>query len=408
MHLEKTDVMESIFIGRQPIFDRDGGLYGYELLHRRFGEESARVVNGDRISADMLINAVLQVGIQQISGTHRAFINVTANLLKNPGLDALPSDQIVLEVLEDVMVDDALLARLETLHDHNFEIALDDFVCMPSRDALLNHADIVKLDVLALDDAELARHAVTLKQRGIRLLAEKVETHDMHRRLLSLGFDLFQGYFFARPETYESQKIAPNRLVMLELLSRVNDPDVTPEELSGIIRGDVSMSVTVLRWANGTLYGLKHAVESIERAIVVLGLQTIRNWVSLMALGRMGAKPSELLTMLLVRARTCELLASSSQRTNASAYFTVGLLSGLDVIMKLEMAVALEHVPLAAAQKAALLRHEGEFGHALNAVIAMELGDVAAVRFLDMTFEQINACYISAISWADSISRSGI
>lgn len=400
--------MESIFIGRQPIFDRDGHLYGYELLHRRAGEERATIDDGDRASADMLINALLSVGIAQISGPHRAFINVTANLLHNPGLLALPSAQVVLEVLEDVPVDAALLRRLRLLREHHFEIALDDYVCMPSRDALLDYADLVKLDVLALDPASLAEHAARLKQRGLRLLAEKVETHDMHRRLLSLGFDLFQGYYFARPETYQSQRVTPNKVVMLELLSRVNEPDVTPQELSNIIRGDVSMSVTVLRWANGSLYGFKHEVQSIERAIVVLGLQTIRNWVSLLVLSRMGTKPTELITTLLVRARTCELLATAASQENATAYFTVGLLSGLDVILKMEMSKALEQMPLASAQKLALLEHHGEFGAALMAVIALEAGNVDAAVFLELTFAQIRGCYLSAIRWADSVSTARI
>jgi EAL and modified HD-GYP domain-containing signal transduction protein len=400
--------MQNIFIGRQPILDRDGHLYGYELLHRRPGQDRASIDDGDRISADMLINAVLEIGIQRISGAHRAFINVTENLLKHSGLDTLPSDRVVLEVLEDVPVDAELLARLKVLRARNFEIALDDFVCMPSRDALIDHADIVKIDVLALDDAALETHAVTLRRRGVRLLGEKVETHAMYQRLRDLGFDLFQGYFFARPETYRSQKIAANKLVVLELLSRVNEPDITAHEVAGIIRADVSMAVTLLRWANGPLYGVKHAVESIERAIIVLGMQTVRNWVALMALSRMGAHPSELMIMLLVRARTCELMASTAQRNNESAFFTVGLLSGLDILLKMDMAQALAHMPLAADQKSALLRRDGDFGAALDAVTAMEAGNPAAARCLNLSTQAISNCYLSAISWADSVSSAGL
>jgi EAL and modified HD-GYP domain-containing signal transduction protein len=399
--------MESIFIGRQPILDRSGKLYGYELLHRSAGQDRATIDDGDGISADMLINAVLEVGLQQISGTHRAFINVTANLLKNTGLEALPSGQIVLEVLEDVPVDAELLARLRVLRAHKFEIALDDFVCMPSRDALIEYADIVKLDVLALDAASLAKHVATLKARGVRLLPEKVETHAMHDRLLAMGFDLFQGFYFARAEIYQSQKITPNRLAMLELLARVHEPNATPDELSALIRRDVAMSVRVLKWANGTLYGRRHAVGSIERAIVVLGLQTIRNWASLIAMSRMGSNPFELLTVLLVRARTCELLASQAQKPNPSAFFTVGLLSGLDVVLKMPLVQALHLMPLSAAQKAGLLERSGEFGAPLNAVMAMELGD-GPVGCFGLTFAQVSACYVSALAWADSVSGMGV
>jgi len=400
--------MERIFIGRQPILDAAGGMYGYELLHRRADEVCAVFEDGDRASTDMLLNAVLEIGIQQLAGPHRAFINVTHKLLMNQGVDSLPSERLVLEVLENVPVDAPLLARLEQLRSKHFEIALDDYVCRPDRDALIALADIVKLDVLALDPEKLARQAAILQRRGVRLLAEKVESQAMFERMLALGFELFQGYFFARPEIYRSQKLLPNKLVLLELLARANQPDVTAERLGEIIRGDVSLSVTVLRWANSSIYGLRSAVESSQRAIVVLGLQTIRNWVSLLTLARMGSTPSELLTLVLVRARTCELLATTADLPNSSNYFTVGLLSALDAMLKVNMREALAQLPLAAAQKAAIERQEGEFGEALKAVFALELGRSADAHFRCLSAPAITACYLSAIAWADNLTSTGM
>ena len=400
--------MQHIFIGRQPILDRDGRLYGYELLHRQTADGQAALADGDGVTSDMLLNVVLDIGIQQISGAHRSFINMTRNLLLNPGLDALPPDQIVLEVLENVPADPDLLARLQALKHRKFEIALDDFVYSPARDALIDHADIVKLDVLALDERALDWHVEILKKRKVRLLAEKVETHAMHARLLDQGFDLFQGYYFARPEIYKSQKILPNRLVLLEVLARINEPNITPAELSAIIRGDVSMCVTVLRWANGSVYGLRQPVESIERAIIVLGLQTIRNWVALLALARMGTHPSELLKMLLVRARACELLASTADRPNPSSYFTVGLLSALDIVLQMDMVSALQRMPLAPEQKAALFDRSGDHGASLKSVIAMEGGDLTRAGFHGLNGDEVTACYLSALAWADSLSRTGM
>jgi EAL and modified HD-GYP domain-containing signal transduction protein len=406
--LAETIGMQHVFIGRQPILDREGKLYGYELLHRQNRDDQSSCSDGDGVSSDMLLNVVLDIGIQQISGAHRSFINMTRNLLLNPGLDALPSEQIVLEVLETVPGDAALIERLRGLRNRKFEIALDDYVHTPERDALIDLADIVKLDVLALDERTLERHVALLKKRKVRLLAEKVETPAMHRRLLDLGFDLFQGYYFARPEIYESRKILPNRLVLLEVLARINEPNITPGELSSIIRGDVSMCVTVLRWANGSVFGLRRPVESVERAIVVLGLQTIRNWVALLALARMGTHPSELLKMLLVRARGCELLASTADRPNPSSYFTVGLLSALDVILQMDMAAALERMPLAPEQKAALSDRSGDHGASLESVMAMERGDLERASFHGLNHDDIAQCYLSALAWADSLSRTGI
>jgi EAL and modified HD-GYP domain-containing signal transduction protein len=400
--------MEHIFIGRQPILDADGVLDGYELLHRRAGEDRTTDVDGDRMSSELLLNAVLEIGIQAVCGGHRSFINVTRNLLMSTGLDALPSDKIVLEVLETVTVDPPLLERLRGLRARHFQIALDDYVCLPDRDPLLAHADIVKLDVLALDEAALERQVALLRDRPLRLLAEKVETPAMYQKLRAMGFHLFQGYFFAKPEIYRGQRIRPNKLVVLELLARVHEQNIMPEQLAVIIRGDVALSVTVLRWANGSIYGMRHAVGSVERAIVVLGLQTVRNWVSLLALARLGTSPNELLTVLLVRARTCELLANAAERANASLYFTVGLLSALDIILQVDMAVALERMPLSAEQKSALFTHSGELGEALNAVIACERGEAARARFASLAENDIVQCYLSGLAWADSLSSAGV
>jgi c-di-GMP phosphodiesterase len=391
--------MEGIFIGRQPILDRIGNLYAYELLHRRGMDDRTLDVDGDRMSSDMLLNAALQAGIRKLNAACPVFVNVTRNVLLNGGLDSLPSDRLGLEVLETVSVDDELLARLRRLRARGFRIALDDFVCSSDRAALIDYADIIKLDVLALDDASLERHVSLLKPRGVKLLAEKVETRAMHARVLALGFDLFQGYFFARPEVFKSQAIRPSSLVLVQLLARIHDPDITPEELSGIIRGDVSMSVTVLRWANSPFYGLLHAVESVERAVVVLGLYTIRNWVSLLALARMGGTASELHTTILVRARTCELLAAATATPNASSYFTVGLLSALDIILQVNMEQALEYIPLGADQKAALLSRSGRLGEALTCVTALESGDEQAAKFGALNIAEISRCYFSAIDW---------
>ncbi|HEX4153964.1 MAG TPA: HDOD domain-containing protein [Steroidobacteraceae bacterium] len=395
--------MEGIFIGRQPILDRAGNLYAYELLHRRGDNDHATDDDGDRMSSDMLLNAALEVGIKKINAACPVFINVTRNILLNGGLDSLPSERLGLEVLETVSVDEPLLERLRVLRSLGFKIALDDFVFSPERAPLIEHADIIKLDVLALNDAELERHVRLLKGRGVRLVAEKVETRTMHARALALGFDLFQGYFFARPEKFKSQTIRPNNLVLLQLLARVHDPNITPEELGSIIRGDVSMSVTVLRWANSPLYGLLHAVESVERAVIVLGLYTIRNWVSLLTLARIGGNATELHTTILVRARTCELLATAAAIANPSSYFTVGLLSALDIILQVDMVQALECIPLVPEQKAALLTRSGSFGDALNCVMALESGDEAAVKFSRLKVADISRCYFSAIDWVNQL-----
>jgi len=397
--------VERVFIGRQPIIDREGKLFAYELLHRREGQHTTTDRDGDRMSSDMLLNALLEVGVRKINASHPVFINVTRNVLLNGGLDSLPSERVGLEVLETASVDRILLEKLRTLRARGFTIALDDFTYSRERAGLLEHADIVKLDVLALDDASLERHVGLLKRHGVKLLAEKVETHTMHARALALGFDLFQGYFFARPEIYNGRSVRPNQLVLMQLLARIHDPNISLAELSALIRGDVSMSLTVLRWSNSPLFGLLSTVESVERAVVILGSYTIRNWVSLLALARVGGVVPELHTTILVRARSCELLASALGNPNPASYFTVGLLSALDVIMQVNMEQALEYISLTLDQKSALLTRSGPLGAALRCVLALEEGDEQGARYGNLSSADISRCYFAAIDW---VNRLGI
>jgi len=397
--------VERVFIGRQPILDRHGKLYAYELLHRGSDTPASADHDGDRMSSDVLLNALLEVSGRKINASHPVFINVTRNVLLHGGLDSLPSERVGLEVLETASVDQRLLDRIGALRALGFTIALDDFTYSPERAGLLEHADIVKLDVLALDDASLERHVELLKRRGVRLVAEKVETPAMYARALGLGFDLFQGYFFARPEVYSGRAIRPNQLVLMQLLARIHDPEISPEELSAFIRGDVSMSLTVLRWANSPFYGLLSTVESVERAVVILGSYTIRNWVSLLVLARVGGAVPELHTTILVRARSCELLASAMEYRNPTSYFTVGLLSALDVILQVNMEQALASISLAPDQKDALLDRSGPLGAALRCVLALEQGDERGLQFGTLTAADVSRCYFSAVDWVNQLGN---
>lgn len=393
--------MQRVFIGRQPILDASGELYGYELLCRDEHGKLAIVGNGDRESTQMLLDAILTIGLERLTTGHRAFINVTETLVLGHLIDSLPPHNIVLEILETVAPTPALAQRLKTLRSRKFTIALDDFVLDAERATLVEHADIIKLDVRQLDPAALESHVERLRQPGRKLLAEKVETLAEYERMKALGFDLFQGYYFARPDLYPARALRPNRLAVLQLLGRVNDPDVTIAELAALIRGDVALSVALLRWTNAAGTGLSVQVDSIDRAIISLGLYTIQNWLGLLALARLGGGPSELITTVLVRARTCELLSLARHRDNPAGYFTVGLFSALDVMMESPMPALIEQLPLAAEIQRALLEGTGDHGDALRAALAIETGDLTGAAYAGLKPEVISACYVDAVEWAD-------
>jgi EAL and modified HD-GYP domain-containing signal transduction protein len=397
-------MLNKVFIGRQPILDTQGRLYGYELLCRDAKGKPAVIGNGDRESTLMLLDTIFNIGVEKLTKSNRAFINVTRSLLMSDLIEALPPANIVLEVLESVEVDAALLERVAKLRQQRFMIALDDYILSEERNPLLELAHIVKLDVRALDQAQLRAHTAAVKSRNLVLLAEKVETREEHANLMSMGFDLFQGYYYARPELYSTQALRPNRVTVLELLARMSEPDVSIRELARLIRNDVAMSVDILRSANSAGTGLRTRVDSIERAVVALGLRTIQNWAGLIALARLNSQPSALLTTVLVRARACELLAAAAGRDSPAGYFTVGLFSLLDVMMETPMQELLDKLPLSDEIKSALREQSGDHGAALACVAAMELGDVAGVKFGGLEMAHAGECYQQAIQWADQLT----
>jgi len=369
--------MPEIFIGRQPIFDRNMQVYAYELLFRGDGESfNARVIDGDSATSQVILNTFVNLGLDKIVGNHKAFINLTRVFISNPDLIVAPPEQIVLEILEDIEPSDTIVETLNTLkkQGHTIHNKFERFIEL---------ADIVKIDIMALDNEEIEQHVINLRQHDLKLLAEKIETYEEFEFLKSLDFDYYQGYFFSKPTIIKGRAISPNQLAVLELVATINNPDVEVEQLSKIISTDVSLSHKVLKFINSPISGLRTQVDSIQQAVVLLGLTTIKNWVTIMALANGSNKPRELSTTALIRARCCELLAKQCRLPKPDGFFTVGLFSSLDAMMDQPLEELLVELPLADESKAALLDHQGIFGEALNSTLAMERNDFGLIGFAD-------------------------
>jgi EAL and modified HD-GYP domain-containing signal transduction protein len=387
-------------IARQPIFDLDGQLYGYELLYRGIGGESC---GGDEMTARVMVGALTGLDLDLLACNRPVLINATRTLLMSDLLQLLPPRRVILEILEDVPPDPALLHRLGQLTASGYRLALDDCLEIESRRPFLPFVEIIKVDVPTVGTEALAAQADDWQRTNKLLLAEKVETPEEHAALYEMGFHLFQGYFFARPQRAAAAGIPANKLVVMQLLTRVNDPDITLTELADIVQTDAALSLGVLRWTNSPLAGLRTRVDSIERAVVVLGIETIRSLVSLLALARLGTTPSELLTLLLVRARLCELLARATGSTSPATHFMVGLLSGLDAVMNRPMEELLDKLPLGPQVELALRSRQGPFGETLAAVERAERGEFGHAEVLDVPAEVASQLYRDAVRWASDI-----
>ena len=274
--------MNDVFLGRQPIYDRQQQVFAYELLFRDTSDNKANIDNPDLATSHLLLNALTQFGLRNIVGDAAAFINLTESFI----LGSLPlpgnSHHLVLEILETIPLTPAILEGIQRLKKAGFRIALDDFIFYPHLTPLVQVADIVKLDVLSLDQQKLKTHVQALRKHPLKLLAEKVETIEMYQHCLDLGFDYFQGYFICKPNILKCHHLPANRLALINLLKKICDPEIEIEELTHLVSQDVTLSFRLLRYMNASHYGFDHKIDSIKSAILLLGLSTVRNLISLM------------------------------------------------------------------------------------------------------------------------------
>ncbi|QKQ26591.1 EAL and HDOD domain-containing protein [Candidatus Reidiella endopervernicosa] len=321
---EDVHINEDVYIGRQPIYNAKLELVGYELLYRDNSNNNANFNDGDYASSQVIINTFMELGLENIVGSSLAFINLTRGFFNGDQPFPLAKEQVVLEFLEDIDPDQTVLDGLTQLRENGFRIALDDYIYDDQHKVLLDYADIVKVDVAHVSDEQLPELVALYKERGATLLAEKVESYGQFTRCQALGFNYFQGYFFCKPKIIQGKQLPSNRIAVMNLLAEVQNPEVEISTLEEKITNNVTLSFRLLRYINCASFALRREVESVHQAIVLLGLQNIKNWLSLMLMAKGGNdKPHELMTTALLRARMCETLAADQGLVREQA-FTVG------------------------------------------------------------------------------------
>lgn len=396
--------MAEVFIGRQPIFDRDLRTRAYELLFRARDEAKAVFLDGDTATSEVIQNTFVDIGLQRLVGNKTAFVNLTRSFLTDGTAFAFPHERVVLEVLEDIEIDHSVIEGVRALSDRGYTIALDDYVYDPSHAPLLELAKIVKIDLSRLNRHELREHVRELGRYRVKLLAEKVETEDQYRSCLDLGFDYFQGYYLSRPTVIQGQRVPTNRLAVVHLIGRIYRSNLDLRDLEAQISQDVSLSYHLLRFINSAFYGLSKPIESIRRAVVHLGQNAIRNWVTIMALRSLDDEQNDHVVTALVRARMSQRLAEETGLSHGDSFFTVGMFSSLEQILHLPMLDLLAELPLTDEVNAALLNREGVMGEALNCALAFEEDSPEANRcFRSLNAERTGQLYLESVTWAHDV-----
>jgi EAL and modified HD-GYP domain-containing signal transduction protein len=403
---------KDIFAARQPIFDREQKVYAYELLYRSSMTNSSQVADPTEATLSVIRNAFLALGAQ-LTGSRKVFINFGRDVLLKRIPFVLRPESTVVEVLEDVGTDEAVVETCRDLKAAGYLIALDDFAIGPSADmTLVGLADFVKVDFRATTPAERRAFVEWKGGRTIHLLAEKVETPDEFREAKETGYTYFQGYFFSKPVILSARNIPATKLNYLRMLSEISKAELDFPVLQKTIMQDTYFTYSLLNYMNSAFFG-QTRIASIQQALLLLGEREVRKWASLVTMTFIGSdKPPEVLLTSLIRAKLCELAAQMTfLAANAMELFLVGMFSLLDVLIGRPLEEVMEMMNVSREMKIALTSGGNLYGDLLALVLAYERGSwqecEAWADKLDLEMKAIAPAYRQSVEWADRAMASG-
>lgn len=397
----------SVLFARQPILDEHMGLFAYELLYRDPGRPIRSQRDGDRATGHVVVESLSNLHEHVSDTAVPMFVNLTRSVLLDFSDPPFPPEMMVMELLEDIHVDQAVIDAVAALKEKGFRIALDDFVWKEEWKPLLPMADIIKVDVLDCTAGQVGFLVERLKPFDAILLAEKVESRTMFEHCRRLGFSLFQGYFFAQPELVSGAKLSPNASNLLELMGSINKPDIDAKTLALVISRDAVLTLKLLRLVNSAAFSAGRSIDTIQQAVAVLGLRKLRSWVMLLLLAGVENKPPELLRMLVLRAAMAERVGAALAIDQPDRCFMVGLISGLDAMMDAPAELVLDNLPLADAMREAVLHGKGPLGGLIEAIKSYEQADWENVfaRLPGVSPRTLWDAYRDSLQWVSEVMR---
>ena len=389
-----------VLMARQPIYTKTKEVVAFELLFR---DESGQFVKGlkdDEATLNVLLNTYSSVPDKSSVRQAPLFLKVNDTFLLEHDIPEIPRESFVLEVIGSTAITPKLVERIDFLVKEGFKVALADYdPTDPRFNALLNLVHIVKIDLRKFQLDELPNVVRQLRRKGMELLADKVETVDEFQACQRMGFDLFMGYFLSKPQLVRGRRVQGNKLVLLQILTELNNPNATSESIEALALRDPELVYKILRVINSAAFSLRREVTSLAHAISLLGLDQIRRWVMLFLSVAEEGQPQEMTRAMLQRGRMCEVTAEMLERANPMNHFFVGLLSQLDALIEIPMDELMAQVPLDQRLKAAILKYADSEGEILQNVEFYERGDFAHLR-LPLEKPYLEVAYRHSISWA--------
>jgi c-di-GMP-related signal transduction protein len=364
-----------IFIGRQPILDRDENVVAYELLYRNSTANRYEGLDHDSATVDVMVNSFAGIGIKEVGDRKKCFINFTENLLLNRVPTYISPEYIVVEILETVNLTQEILNVCKELKSKGYIIALDDVAFKRNLSPLLPYIDIIKIDYLAMSREDIKEMVETYKHK-VTFLAEKIESREEYEEAKAMGFEYFQGYFFSKPIILQGKNIDPIPTNYLQLLDKLSSSDPDIDEISNIIQQDLSLSYKLLKVMNSGTFFFKSKVTSIKQAVVLLGLFEIKKLIMMLMMSSMkkADNQTELLKMSLTRASFFER-TSGIFELNKNQLYMFGMFSLIDTILNKNMKDIIEDLPITNELAEALVGNNEKYNLALSAVKCIEQGE---------------------------------
>lgn len=399
------------YLARQPILNRARELFAYELLFRNGLQNSCEGLDLELASTSVMDTSLL-IGFEKITAGHRMFINCPREFLLRDYISLFPPTSVVVEILENINPDQEVIEACKRLKQAGYAIALDDFVDSPDWAPLVALADILKVDFRLTGRTEHQAIVSRYAGKNIRMLAEKVETQEEFAAALEMGYSLFQGYFFCRPEIMHHRGLPSFKLAYLELLQAATAPEFNIQQLASSIKHEASLTFRLLRYLNSAAFGLRSEIHSVAHALSLLGERELRKWIAVVSVGVLAdGKPDELMTVPLIRGRFCEMLAPlAGMPAHGNDLFLMGLLSVMDAILDQSLDSILAELPVRAEIKDALQARTGLYWQLLELATAHERADwekvSALVSATGMKEEQVSRLYISAVDWSTALRRN--
>ena len=385
-------------------------VHAYELLSRSGVDNFFAGGDADQAASRVIADSALLLDLDDLVSGKRAFVNVTREVVLNGWVEIFPRDSLVVELLETIEPDEELVEACRRLREQGYAIALDDFVYREDLEPLIELAEIVKVDFLQSGTTERRETAERLRDRGVRLLAEKIETHEMLQEARQLGYSLFQGFFFSKPVIVSANDVPGYKLHVMEVLNEIYRPELDFEGMESVIKRDMALAYKLLRYINSAGFGLRQPVDSIRRALIFLGQNEIRKWATLMAMTTLGHdRPEALVPHAVTRGRFCETVARwFDLEPRSQDLFLMGVFSIIDAVLGRPLEEILNPLPVSEEIKRALTGESSPLSPAFDFCLDHERGDWEALdrRLPGVEEASVTRAYVDAVAWTNEILRA--